>query len=317
MSALESQELITAYRNALSEAGHVPQMLAPERAEGQRSNSREAFEAFAQLRAAPETLSVMARFSELSRLHDREDFSVSCLPGTSRSSNFARACTISVGMVEVFYVVLDSVTGKMVEVVVFGEPNEDLSWLSDERIEVSDVDLDGGGSRVVIPGDAALEFLVITAVVELIAGRVAAIRARRRRTRREAWHNQWLWALVNSGGASPLVAVQPHDEPAWDVSSGDALRFASNRTSQQAFRRLLLDTTARECVICGIDVPEVLEAAHLVPHARGGAASSENGRLLCANHHRAFDAGLYQWTGSEFLWIGHGEEPVLGQRKYR
>ena len=43
---------------------------------------------------------------------------------------------------------------------------------------------------------------------------------------------------------------------------------------------------------------EVLEAAHLTPHARGGAASSENGRLLCESHHRAFDARLYQWMGT-------------------
>ncbi|WP_424226356.1 HNH endonuclease [Brooklawnia sp.] len=84
--------------------------------------------------------------------------------------------------------------------------------------------------------------------------------------------------------------------------------------SQQAFRRLLLGSDSPECAICGIDLVEVLEAAHLVPHARGGSASSDNGRLLCANHHRAYDAGLYQWTGSEFIWAGPFEEPALGTR---
>lgn len=90
------------------------------------------------------------------------------------------------------------------------------------------------------------------------------------------------------------------------------MRLASQRTSQYEFRRRLLESVPRECAICGIRLLEVLEAAHLVPHARGGRASSENGRLLCANHHRAFDARLFRWTGEDFVWAGAGPEPNLG-----
>ena len=73
------------------------------------------------------------------------------------------------------------------------------------------------------------------------------------------------------------------------------------RLHQQRFRALLLRHYPAECAYCGLDVIEVLEAAHIVADADGGEASVANGRLLCPNHHRALDAGLLRWTGSSFV----------------
>lgn len=72
------------------------------------------------------------------------------------------------------------------------------------------------------------------------------------------------------------------------------------RLHQRRFRALLLSHYPQECWFCGTDIAEILEAAHLVPDSVGGAASIENGRLLCANHHRAFDKNLLKWDGDEF-----------------
>jgi hypothetical protein len=52
---------------------------------------------------------------------------------------------------------------------------------------------------------------------------------------------------------------------------------------------------------CGLDIPEILEAAHVIPDSEGGAASTENIRVLCANHHTALDAGLIVIDGDEFI----------------
>lgn len=68
---------------------------------------------------------------------------------------------------------------------------------------------------------------------------------------------------------------------------------AKRRNHQRRFRALLFRHYAAECSVCGFDQVEILEAAHLVPDADGGLPTIENGRLMCPNHHRAFDAKLF------------------------
>ncbi len=47
------------------------------------------------------------------------------------------------------------------------------------------------------------------------------------------------------------------------------------------------------CLVTGINVTEMLDAAHIIPVASGGTESSENGMLLSASAHRALDSGLW------------------------
>lgn len=315
-------ELVEFYRLALLDAGYCRQDLIPIGLSGPRrrprASTQEAFEAFANLTSAPTVLALIETFADRSGLRDRDDFSVSCLPGTGRTADYIRACTISVGWVEVLFVVLDLSTGAVAGTAVYGEADEDLTWLdgstasAESGISADVTGLDGGGVCFWLPGSTALDWLLTPELEEIVSRRVAMIRARRHRSRRDDWHNNWLWALADSGVAPRPEILPPPPASEWDVSSGDALSLVRQRTSQRTFRRLLLGSDSPECAICGIDLVEVLEAAHLVPHARGGAASSGNGRLLCANHHRAYDAGLYQWTGIEFIWVGPFEEPALG-----
>lgn len=118
----------------------------------------------------------------------------------------------------------------------------------------------------------------------------------------------WTQFLKTSGG-TPRGGKGPTTDPSgWDPSYTQALRKV--RKHQAKFRRLLLKHYTPECAYCGLDVVEVIEAAHLIPDSKGGAASTENGRLLCANHHRAFDAGLLRWTGDEFEQV-EGTATVL------
>lgn len=47
------------------------------------------------------------------------------------------------------------------------------------------------------------------------------------------------------------------------------------------------------CAICGTDILEILEAAHIIAVKDGGKDAPENGVCLCANHHLLFDSQLF------------------------
>lgn len=63
------------------------------------------------------------------------------------------------------------------------------------------------------------------------------------------------------------------------------------RPQQQAFRNRILKASDYCCVISGVEVPEVLEAAHIVPVASSGTDRTDNGLCLRSDLHSLFDAG--------------------------
>jgi predicted restriction endonuclease len=48
-----------------------------------------------------------------------------------------------------------------------------------------------------------------------------------------------------------------------------------------------------KCAVCNLDVPQLLQAAHLVPVSDDGSFDPRNGLVLCYTHHRALDVGLF------------------------
>lgn len=90
------------------------------------------------------------------------------------------------------------------------------------------------------------------------------------------------------------------------------------RTFQGRFRRLLLNEYPNECAYCGLADVRLLDAAHITAVRDGGEATAENGRLLCANHHRAFDSDLLFWdpqTSTFQLTPGTGPVPPVGKQQ--
>jgi putative restriction endonuclease len=65
------------------------------------------------------------------------------------------------------------------------------------------------------------------------------------------------------------------------------------RPNQQRFKFDVLARYGARCAVCDIDVPQVLDAIHLAEKAAKGSDHPENGLVLCATHHRAFDRGLF------------------------
>jgi putative restriction endonuclease len=69
--------------------------------------------------------------------------------------------------------------------------------------------------------------------------------------------------------------------------------LASRRSNAPRFRFTVMKRYGAVCAVCDVRIPELLEAAHLVPWERGGTDDPRNGLVLCALHHRAFDARMF------------------------
>lgn len=63
------------------------------------------------------------------------------------------------------------------------------------------------------------------------------------------------------------------------------------RPGQQKFRASILNSI-KACPITGVDLPAVLQAAHIKPYSFGGTQEADNGLPLRADIHCLFDAGL-------------------------
>jgi len=64
------------------------------------------------------------------------------------------------------------------------------------------------------------------------------------------------------------------------------------RPNQKAFSIAARKFHGTVCAFCGMDVPLLLDAAHIIPHEKDGPNDPRNSLILCATHHRAFDEGL-------------------------
>jgi hypothetical protein len=78
-----------------------------------------------------------------------------------------------------------------------------------------------------------------------------------------------------------------------DQDSGKRLVAVRARPNQQRFKFDVLARYGAACAVCDLDVPEVLDAVHIVDKGKLGTDDSANGLVLCASHHRAFDRGLF------------------------
>lgn len=111
----------------------------------------------------------------------------------------------------------------------------------------------------------------------------------------EALEAAWLDHTDHMGYGSLRIPPRVQKSP-MRIPRGYRDALTKVRRHQRAFRRLLLNNYENECAYCGVGLLAILEAAHLEPDSLGGESSVANGRLLCANHHRAFDRGLLKWS---------------------
>jgi putative restriction endonuclease len=88
----------------------------------------------------------------------------------------------------------------------------------------------------------------------------------------------------------------PHSHLPFKLLDGDAetrrVEVAA-RPNQQRFKFDVLARYGAACAVCDIDVRELLDAVHIAEKSKRGTDHAENGLVLCANHHRAYDRGLF------------------------
>lgn len=74
----------------------------------------------------------------------------------------------------------------------------------------------------------------------------------------------------------------------------DKIRELKTRVNQNVFRQIVLNIYSTKCAICGIDIPELLNASHIIPWSKNEKErlNPSNGICLSKLYDSAFDKGL-------------------------
>lgn len=110
--------------------------------------------------------------------------------------------------------------------------------------------------------------------------------------------------MADSGGYDSLVERLKCSEVSSEIER-KRVQSGNRRPNQARFRRAVLGECPR-CIITNVTMPEVLEAAHIVPFKYRGEDSVANGLCMRMDIHQLFDSG--------HLRIGVGGEVSLTDR---
>ena len=86
--------------------------------------------------------------------------------------------------------------------------------------------------------------------------------------------------------------ARPFDPKNVDDARERIRRSIVLRRGQRDFRLALLEAYQGKCAITGCDIPDILEAAHIVPYRGVDTNDVRNGLLLRSDLHTLFDCGL-------------------------
>ncbi len=85
------------------------------------------------------------------------------------------------------------------------------------------------------------------------------------------------------------------------------------RPGQSRFRNAVLKAYAAQCILTGEAIPEILEAAHIIPVENGGSDETANGICLRKDIHGLFDSGHIRLKPTGELIFN---KPVLDSKNY-
>ena len=113
----------------------------------------------------------------------------------------------------------------------------------------------------------------------------------------EDWDDAGMAFLVTFGTIRrpvPCVAKDPGRLFSPVEPPGDRLGKAGRRTSSEArFRFGVFRRCGRQCAVCDMAVPELLDVIRLRPAPSEAPDDPANGLVLCALHKRAYELGLF------------------------
>ena len=94
---------------------------------------------------------------------------------------------------------------------------------------------------------------------------------------------------TNQNQSPPIV---PLEQFKLNASTREKRRSVEQRQRDPMFRYWVGKRCGMKCGFCEVEIPELLEAAHIKGVQYGGSDHPLNGLILCANHHKAFDSWL-------------------------
>lgn len=226
---------------------------------------------------APYAMALLRAFAESVTLGQLDGWAMSALPAWAGPEDPFRFSTVSFGQSELFWV-----------------------ECSKEKSQVT------GWALKVFPDTAPERGSTIEQLLGLLADPQIQSGIRGRSGKRRSDHNAFLSAVIVPDEKDHSQA--PLDRET-EIARGYAAYTAKKRLHQRALREISFNVHGERCSYCGLTGRAILETAHIIADSMGGKASADNVRPLCANHHKAFDAGLMAWNGSEFV-VAPGASPV-------
>jgi putative restriction endonuclease len=141
---------------------------------------------------------------------------------------------------------------------------------------------------------------------------------------RRGWVKSW-----DDANRTFLIQFGPTSQPALgDDAEDDSSPFdpigqrsdrprrpVAQRPDQAAFKFAVVKRYGAACAVCDLPLPETLDAAHIVPDKNGGTIDPRNGLVLCATHHRAYDARLFDIEPDTLRIAVRAAGPDLGSQR--
>jgi len=95
--------------------------------------------------------------------------------------------------------------------------------------------------------------------------------------------------------ARMIASLNQDREPLMAITQERKLSsaLATYRLRSSSFRDSVINAHSAECQVCGMNIVDLIEAAHIVPVANDGVDEPSNGLPLCPTHHSAFDRYLF------------------------
>lgn len=123
-------------------------------------------------------------------------------------------------------------------------------------------------------------------------------------------------SFAESQPAALPTAEQEEETPFALTSDGyRGQRLTTTRPGQPTFKFRVMRRYLVACAVCGLEIDELLDAAHIRDKRHLGCDDPRNGMVLCATHHRAFDRYLFAIEPDTFKVVGRPKGPTLQQMK--
>lgn len=297
--AFEPNELISRERDLIAYLRNGRTAWKFQRGSRGGTQSLESFRYALTMPDAPVAFAMLRAYISAVRLDRSEDWNVSAMPNWVGPTGGQRFATVNGGSIELFFVEFEPSSGRVVE---WGArfphgraprvPDPDRLWHGTAK-----------NGEPLVHGAALGDLLTALDDPEFRSALIAAF-DERATTRRADWHNPYLGAALSADDAPLEAEAEPVTHEAIEFERRYIEHVTRTRLHQTPLRGAALrHYKPVACHYCGLDVLEVIDAAHIVPDSEGGAASVDNVRLLCANHHRAFDRGLLTWESEKNRFV--------------